>query len=99
MSMRASIGSTASDPKVDLHCWDPSDASSINESIVERGKPGPLFTDVALRVRTMLSCFTVADPALSGFLGPEYEVLHMSAVVRVDQAQEVATDRILGLRL
>jgi hypothetical protein len=37
----------ASDPKVDLHFWDQSDASSLIESIVDAEKPGPLF-------RTML---------------------------------------------
>ncbi len=37
----------ASDPKVDLHFWDLSDAFFLDESIGESGKPGPLF-------RTML---------------------------------------------
>jgi hypothetical protein len=36
----------ASDPKVDLHFWDPSDASSINESIVR--KTGSTFPHDAL---------------------------------------------------
>jgi hypothetical protein len=38
---------------VDSHFWDPSDASSLNGSIVLHGKQGPLFADAALRVRTM----------------------------------------------
>jgi hypothetical protein len=33
----------ASDPKVDLHVWDPSDAVSMKESIVVRGKTGSTF--------------------------------------------------------
>jgi hypothetical protein len=40
-------GLKASDPKVDLHFWDQSDSFFLSESIVERGKLGPLF-------RTML---------------------------------------------
>jgi hypothetical protein len=35
--------SKASDPKVDLHFWDPSDAPTLGWRIVERRKPGPLF--------------------------------------------------------
>src|SRR3712207_2618353 len=44
----------APDPKVDLHFCDFSDAFFLDERIVEGGKPGPLFADAALRVRTML---------------------------------------------
>jgi hypothetical protein len=38
----------ASDPKVELHVWDPSDAFSINESIVVHGKTGSGFPHDAL---------------------------------------------------
>ena len=35
--------SRASDPKVDSHFWDRSDARFLKQRIVLRGKPGPLF--------------------------------------------------------
>ena len=45
----------ALDPKVALHFWGEFDAFLLAESIGQDGKPDPLFTDAALRVRPMLS--------------------------------------------
>ena len=43
----------ASDPEVDLRFRDPSDAPVFQQRIVRCGKPGPPFTGVGLRFRTM----------------------------------------------
>jgi hypothetical protein len=40
------LGAKASDPEVDLHFWDRSDALSFIESIVEFGKPDPPFRTI-----------------------------------------------------
>ena len=58
------------DPKSGVHFWDPSDALSLKQRIVRRGKPGPLF-------RTMLSHLSWRRTAC--FVQCERETLRMSA--------------------
>ncbi|WP_445502215.1 hypothetical protein [Microvirga sp. G4-2] len=53
MSVLDGYQARASDPKVETTFGIDLMLASFDKRIVLSGKPGPLFTDVALRVRTM----------------------------------------------